>query len=93
MQKATSHLRLVLTQTTFVGLAEDEEEDEESEEVEQTNDETVEENGERIDDEARSFLQAKERLVGVLSVVGRRAAGRATTRDEDSGLEGDIDEL
>ena len=93
VQKATSHLRLVLTQTTFVGLAEDEEEDEESEEVEQTNDETVEENGERIDDEARSFLQAKERLVGVLSVVGRRAAGRATTRDEDSGLEGDIDEL
>ncbi len=74
VQKTTSHLRLILTQTTFVGLADDEEE-------------------EQVEGEARSFEQAKERLVGVLSVVGRRAMGRATGRDEDSGVEGDLDEL
>ena len=93
VQKATSHLRLVLTQTTFVGLAEDEQGDEEGEEVEQVEQQRDGADEERTDHEARSFLQAKERLVGVLSVVGRRAAGRAASRDEDSGLEGDIDEL
>lgn len=36
---------------------------------------------------------AKQKLVAVLSMVGRKAAGRATGRDEDSGLEGDLDEL
>lgn len=66
VQKATSYLRLILTQTTFTG------------------------NDEETD---HSFSKAQETLVGVLCVVGRRAAGRATSRDEDSGLEGDLDEL
>jgi hypothetical protein len=39
------------------------------------------------------FEEAKERLVDVLSTLGRRAAGRATGRDEDSGLEGELEEL
>ena len=84
VQKATSYLRLVLTQTNFVGLDEDkslsvagEDEDDEPE----------------SEGEAKNLVQAKERLVGVLSLVGRRAAGRAVGRDEDSGLEGDLDEL
>jgi hypothetical protein len=74
VQRATSHLRLVLTQTSFVGLEDD-----------------VEDDG--LEEEVRSFDEAKERLVEVLSVIGRRAAGRASGRDEDSGLEGDVDEL
>ena len=45
------------------------------------------------DGEVESVEGAKERLVGVLSVVGRRASGRMSGRDEDSGLEGDLDEL
>ena len=73
VQKATSHLRLVLTQTSFVGLSEDE--------------------GELMKKETRNFEIAKEDLVGVLSVIGRRAAGRVRGRDEDSGLEGDWDDL
>ena len=68
VQKATSGLRSILTQTSFVGLDEDEVENSE-------------------------FEGARERLVGVLSLVGRRAAGRMIGRDEDSGLEGDMEEL
>lgn len=67
VQKASSDIRLVLTQTTFAGMEEEL--------------------------EAKSFDVARERLVTVLSIVGRRAAGRATGRDEDSGLEGDVEEL
>jgi hypothetical protein len=36
---------------------------------------------------------AKERLVSVLSVIGRRATGRIAGRDEDSGFEGDSEDL
>lgn len=36
---------------------------------------------------------AKEKLVEVLATLGRRASSRAMGRDEDSGLEGDFDEL
>ena len=46
-----------------------------------------------VDDEEMSLSQAKERLVGVLSAVGRRAMGRVDGRDEDSGLEAEVDEL
>lgn len=67
VQKATSQIRLVLTQTTFAGLDDDV--------------------------EVKSFDEAREKLVTVLSTVGRRAVGRASGRDEDSGLEGDIDDL
>lgn len=67
VQKASSQIRLVLTQTTFAGLDDDV--------------------------EVKSFDEAREKLVTVLSTVGRRAAGRAAGRDEDSGLEGDVDDL
>jgi hypothetical protein len=43
------------------------------------------------DDDA--FVGAKERLVGVLSALGRKARGRVLSRDVDSGLEAEIDEL
>jgi len=67
VQKATSHIRLVLTQTTFAGL---------------------------VDDlEVGSFDHSREKLVTVLSSVGRRAANRAAGRDEDSGLEGNVEDL
>jgi len=48
-------------------------------------------NGVERDDEA--FIGAKERLVGVLSALGRRSRGRVVSRDIDSGLEAEIDEL
>lgn len=38
-------------------------------------------------------MLAKERLVGVLTAVGRRAMARVAGRDEDSGLEAEVDEL
>ena len=44
-----------------------------------------------LDDGA--FEEAKEKMVGALADVGRKATGRALGRDEDSGLEGDMDEL
>ena len=46
----------------------------------------------KMEGEMRRFEEAKERLVGVLSVIGRRAAGRADA-GEDSGLDAEIDEL
>lgn len=70
VQKATSSLRLMLTQTTFVGI-----DDEEG-----------------MEEELQSFDEARETLVGVLSLIGRRAAGRATL-DDDSGIDQDTDEL
>lgn len=47
--------------------------------------------GVEVDDE--EFVGAKERLVGVLSALGRRARGRVVSRDIDSGLEAEFDEL
>lgn len=73
VQKTTIHLRLIITQTDFIGLAD--------------------EADQKAEGEARSFENAKEKLVGVLSVVGRRATGRAVGRDDDSGIGGDLDEL
>lgn len=70
VQKATSNLRLMLTQTTFVGI-----DDEEG-----------------MEDELQSFDEARETLVSVLSLIGRRAAGRATL-DDDSGIDQDAYEL
>jgi hypothetical protein len=43
--------------------------------------------------EQGEFEDAKEKLVEVLATLGRRASSRAMGRDEDSGLEGDFDEL
>lgn len=47
------------------------------------------------EDGEMSLASAKERLVGVLSVVGRRAMGRvgADGLDDDSGLDPEVDEL
>ena len=67
VQRATSNMRLVLTQTTFTGLDDD--------------------------FEVGNFDEAREKLVMVLSSVGRRASIRAAGRDEDSGLEGDAADL
>jgi len=75
VQKATIQLRLDLTQTRFVGL----------------DDQDLVDRADGLEDEERSFERAKEKLVGVLSVIGRRAAGRSFGRDEDSGLE-DLEE-
>jgi hypothetical protein len=41
----------------------------------------------------KTVLLAKERLVGVLSIIGRRARGRVNLKDEDSGLDAETDEL
>lgn len=47
----------------------------------------------QLESERIHYERAKERLVDILARIGRRAAGRANGRDEDSGLEGDLDEL
>jgi hypothetical protein len=67
VQRATSDLRMILTETRIVGLGE----------------ETAE----------SGFEEAREQLVETLSIIGRRAAGRMTGRDEDSGMEGDLEDL
>ncbi|BEJ13632.1 hypothetical protein CspHIS471_0308060 [Cutaneotrichosporon sp. HIS471] len=47
---------------------------------------------EEEDTSIRSFDSARQKLVAVLSTVGRRAAGRSTINDDDSGLEDELDE-
>jgi hypothetical protein len=47
---------------------------------------------EEEDTSIRSFDSARQKLVAVLSTVGRRAAGRSAIHDEDSGLEDETDE-
>ncbi|WVQ98306.1 hypothetical protein IAU59_005429 [Kwoniella sp. CBS 9459] len=109
VQKDTAHLRLVLTQTKFIGVTGDLVEhdiiDERySDSGSETGDESEATQAEAagvldhakdvgLENEGRKFAIAKERLVKVLCVVGRRAAGRASGRDDDSGLEGDLDDL
>jgi hypothetical protein len=51
------------------------------------------ESGVESEEMGLGMQSAKERLVAVLSAVGRRAMGRVDGRDEDSGLEAEIDEL
>jgi hypothetical protein len=48
---------------------------------------------EGVEGEDKTMLAAKERLVGVLSIIGRRARGRADVKDEDSGVDAETDEL
>ncbi|ORX35917.1 hypothetical protein BD324DRAFT_629535 [Kockovaella imperatae] len=101
VSKASTDLRSILTQTTFVGLQSGEsgsvgagarsgsgegEEDAEGDLFD--SDDVVESN-----ESSAEFERAREILVGVLTVVGRRAASRAMGRDDDSGLEGDLDDL
>lgn len=81
VQQATGRIRLLLTQTAFVGLDEASGVDEDVRHV-----------GDAIDGEMRNVDAAKEKLVGVLSVIGRRAA-RRSSGSEDSGLGTDSDDL
>lgn len=46
-----------------------------------------------VEKDEDGFVLAKERLVGVLSSLGRRARGRVVSGDIDSGLEPEIGEL
>lgn len=46
---------------------------------------------EEEDTSIRSFDSARQKLVAVLSTVGRRAAGRSAINDDDSGLEDETD--
>ncbi|WVQ69537.1 uncharacterized protein L199_007757 [Kwoniella botswanensis] len=103
IQKASSHLRLVLTQIKFIGVGfedssilhpdDEEEEIEEDGEEEEVLDKREKDVHQDLENEVRRFELAKENLVRVLCDVSRRAAGRAGGRDEDSGLEGDLDDL
>ncbi|KAJ9120237.1 hypothetical protein QFC22_003137 [Naganishia vaughanmartiniae] len=43
--------------------------------------------------EQAEFYRQTDRLIDLMTVVGYRAAGRAAGRDDDSGVEGDLDEL
>ena len=103
--KAVTELRAILTQTTFTGLGDidgdsadlDVDADAKPEIIVEVSDCAIEDDDE-AEESARmgkngQFELARETLVGVLSVVGRKAAGRAMGRDDDSGLEGDLDEL
>ncbi|WWC86661.1 uncharacterized protein L201_001538 [Kwoniella dendrophila CBS 6074] len=105
IQKETSYLRLILTQTKFIGFAnfnhhpydlinDDEEEEEYNDESnDETNDIELRDNQSDLDNESRKFELAKEKLVKILYNIGRKATGRINGRDDDSGLEGDLDEL
>ncbi|WWC68186.1 uncharacterized protein I206_102109 [Kwoniella pini CBS 10737] len=97
VQKASAHLRLVLTQTKFIGFEDhlqssiyDDLEYDESEAEEEMDEDLIHSD---LENESKKLEIAKERLVKVLYTIGRRAAGRSNGRDEDSGLEGDLDEL
>ncbi|KAJ9103962.1 hypothetical protein QFC21_002425 [Naganishia friedmannii] len=43
--------------------------------------------------EQAEFSHQTDRLIDLMTIVGYRAAGRAAGRDDDSGVEGDLDEL
>ncbi|KAJ9091689.1 hypothetical protein QFC19_008980 [Naganishia cerealis] len=51
--------------------------------------------GRETDEQAEhvEFSRQTDRLIDLMTVVGYRAAGRAAGRDDDSGVEGDLDEL
>ncbi|WWC59724.1 uncharacterized protein I303_102286 [Kwoniella dejecticola CBS 10117] len=103
IQKASAHLRLTLTQTKFIGFEDhlyleaensnDDDDDDDSVATDGEQDEELRLRHSDLESEFRKFEIAKEQLVKVLYTVGRRAAGRMNGRDEDSGLEGDLDEL
>ena len=82
VNRAVTELRGVLVKTTFVGLADLRVDESETEEV-----------FEEGKSQGLEFERARETLVGVLTTIGRRAAGRAMGRDDDSGFEGDLEDL
>ncbi|WVN91023.1 uncharacterized protein L203_106270 [Cryptococcus depauperatus CBS 7841] len=102
VQRKVVHLRSVLNKVNWVGLSsessrfedilEDEDENEEYGGDDSIRSCMDQEKG-HLENEREKYERAKEKLVSVLSKIGRRAAGRARERDEDSGLGGDLDEL
>lgn len=51
------------------------------------------EGDEREESEDAEFAQQTDRLIDLMTIVGCRAASRAGGRDDDSGVEGDLEEL
>ncbi|WVQ75848.1 hypothetical protein IAR50_005481 [Cryptococcus sp. DSM 104548] len=91
VQRRVVSLRGVLNKTGWVEI--ESSWDEEDSDDEQSFDTPAQEGQSHLETERTKYERAKERLVDVLAKIGRRAAGRARGRDEDSGLEGDLDEL
>lgn len=95
VQRSVADIRLTITKTTFIGMAHEPISPREDEDMDFGLEQEGEEDRElELEDKADMDLQlAKERLVSVLSVIGRRATGRIAGRDEDSGFEGDSEDL
>ncbi|WVO23958.1 uncharacterized protein IAS62_005316 [Cryptococcus decagattii] len=100
VQRKVVKLRGVLNKTGWVGVESEVDADEFEEIYDQSEDFTLGDEADKrdfrphqLESERIHYERAKERLVDILAKIGRRAAGRASGRDEDSGLEGDLDEL
>lgn len=95
VKDATLQLRAMLALPAFERPVECTGNDEEEEALDGELSDTVSESGSlaALHQEKVAFGDATERLIEVLTAVGRRAAGRRDGRDQDSGIEGDIEEL
>ncbi|ODN79479.1 hypothetical protein L202_03450 [Cryptococcus amylolentus CBS 6039] len=91
VQKRVVSLRGILNKTGWVEIESSWDDDDSDDE--QASAAPTQEGQSHLETERTKYERAKERLVDVLAKIGRRAAGRARGRDEDSGLEGDLDEL
>lgn len=95
VKNATLSLRAMLAQPAFERLSADSSDEETDGPIDGEASDTASESGSSValQLETVAFAEATERLVEVLTAIGRRAAGRRDGRDQDSGLEGDVDEL